>query len=242
MKLRFATQEDPVIDAKPRESDALSPSEKVALWDTEIAEFADFPKDEIVEEKELDDLLSSFSSHQNFLRQSQEYQWLLGKIRANVMLLQKDRDVMSAISNEINAAFDRLKNKGSQSPAPVYTVSFDIKIGIGPFLDRYYANDSYRDVGSVITLTGSAVNAQAVTCRQYLQQTWPISGIKTLDALERSRTSQSSRPYRCTSFLIAEGCIVLTTYRSTNRWQSIRVHNWRHRYPHLCNRYSTLSG
>lgn len=41
------------------------------------------------------------------------------------------------------------------------------------FMREQYGDSSKTSLGSVITLSGSALCAQAVTCREYLQSNWP---------------------------------------------------------------------
>ncbi len=44
---------------------------------------------------------------------------------------------------------------------------------------------------------GSVTDAQAATCEQYMRQTWPVSGIDTLRALENALATRLARPYIC---------------------------------------------
>jgi hypothetical protein len=188
------------LEERPSESvDTLSAREKVDMWNAESTTIPD----QVLEDEEhislglQDHILSNFSKHQDFLKQSKEYQWLLGKIRAVAMLSQRDNNVLADIKKKMNAAFDRTKHKGLQGHAPVYAASFKVALKLQAFLDLYYEEDACQDIGNVITLTGSAVDAQAVTCKQYMTQTWPISGVDTLRALERSLANKSADSYEC---------------------------------------------
>ena len=46
--------------------------------------------------------------------------------------------------------------------------------------------DDYKNVvlSSVITITGTALFAQATTCGQYVQQSWPLKGDSVLEVLQ----------------------------------------------------------
>ncbi len=74
-------------------------------------------------------------------------------------------------------------------------------VGERRLLKWYYEADPCRDLGAVLTITGSAMDAQAVTCTQYMQQTWSSGGISTLRAVERAlakaKAISSPSPYKC---------------------------------------------
>ena len=51
--------------------------------------------------------------------------------------------------------------------------------------DQYKESYSTCRVGHVITLTGdTALKAQATTCQEYMQRTWPTTWRRTLDAIQ----------------------------------------------------------
>jgi hypothetical protein len=134
------------------------------MWNPESA----IIPDQVLGEESLglqDPILSDFSKHQDFLKHSKEYQWLLGKIRAAAMLSQRDSYVLADIKKKINATFDCTKHEGLQGHAPVYAASFKVALKLQAFLDLYYEDDACREIGNVITLTGLAVDAHAVTCK-----------------------------------------------------------------------------
>lgn len=47
-----------------------------------------------------------------------------------------------------------------------------------------FPEESDIRLGAVIVLTGSRIDAQAITCANYVHQTWPTTGTKLLLALE----------------------------------------------------------
>lgn len=109
-------------------------------------------------------------------------------------------EVLLGIRCEIKAALDVIQ-AGTSYPDRIYAASFHVALRLEAFLHWYHGADRGQALGAVLTLTGSAIDAQAVTCQQYMKQTWPSSGIETLraveEALARAKASSSPTPYKC---------------------------------------------
>lgn len=181
--------------------DTISARERVKSRHTESAVEPTQTCEQIVEEDKPSDSrdhpLSNFSEQHDFLRKGTQYQWLLGKIHTTATLTQTDNDIIADINSKMNAAFNWVKHKGLYPHTPVCCVRFYVVLAMNSFLDVYYQDGAYRRLGTVITLTGSAIDAQAVTCEQYMRQTWPASGIDTLQAVERALINSSASLYKC---------------------------------------------
>ena len=67
-----------------------------------------------------------------------------------------------------------------------YKVSFEIHWDLVEFMRNQY--DDYKNVflSSVITITGTAIFAQATTCGQYVRQRWPLKGDAVLEVLQEA--------------------------------------------------------
>jgi hypothetical protein len=78
-----------------------------------------------------------------------------------------------------------------------YEAIFQIRWSIEKFIQDQYREDMPR-FGSVLTLTGSALYAQASTCANYIEMTWPSTGtffLELLDAIYASMVaSDTERP------------------------------------------------
>jgi hypothetical protein len=61
--------------------------------------------------------------------------------------------------------------------------TFDISWPIVDIMRSQYGAN-FANVGAVITLTGTTLNAQATTCAEYFKTTWPVTGTVLLDLLE----------------------------------------------------------
>ena len=63
-----------------------------------------------------------------------------------------------------------------RSPEP-YKVTFEVNWDPLTFVkEQEYGEEPSRAIETAITLTGSAKDAQALTCAQYMYQTWPSTG------------------------------------------------------------------
>jgi hypothetical protein len=78
-----------------------------------------------------------------------------------------------------------------------YKAIFRMRWSIEKFMQDQYREDIPR-IGSVLTLTGSALYAQASTCANYIKMTWPSTGtffLELLDAIHASMVaSDTERP------------------------------------------------
>ncbi|KAI9782507.1 MAG: hypothetical protein M1839_004993 [Geoglossum umbratile] len=130
----LASPGEPAIDIRPLgSSNVVSVWEKVSLWNTESAIDPDPPCGQIFEEEHnsldaQDHVLSNFLKHRHFLKDSKEYLWLIGKIRAAAALSQSDNNVITGINCKLNLGFNRMKHKELHDPALTYAASFNIPL------------------------------------------------------------------------------------------------------------------
>lgn len=179
-----------------RPSDLISIEEKISFWNAALTIDLKPLSEEILLEDE-DDLwdpesnrLEKFSKQYGFLKERKEYQWLLERIRAATNLSTHN-------SRTISTSLKATVQKGDQGPASIYSAAFQVELNLRAFLDQYYQDDPCQNIGNVFVLTGCAVNAQIVSCEQYVKQLWPISGVEILRALENSLTYSSGDTYIC---------------------------------------------
>lgn len=64
-----------------------------------------------------------------------------------------------------------------------HLITFNVSCSIVEFMCLQYGTD-FPNIGAVVTLTGSALYAQATTCAEYIKTTWPESGPAFLELLE----------------------------------------------------------
>ncbi len=77
---------------------------------------------------------------------------------------------------------------------------FKIPWNLQAFLKEQYPDEQNLQLGHIITIVGSGVDAQALTCAGYLSQVWPATGLNTLSALQEAVINGVGKPYKCNVF------------------------------------------
>lgn len=120
------------------------------------------------------------------------YDWLIGDIQRLCLLEPSTPDTMAEISSAILQGVlpPQLRFSRGES-VPSYKMTYSLDWDLVSFLeDQEYNTDNAEALPLVITLTGSRGAAQALTCSEYLRQTWPSSAdemVKLLQALLESK-------------------------------------------------------
>jgi hypothetical protein len=65
-----------------------------------------------------------------------------------------------------------------------HTIAYDLEWEVPIFLQKYFAEG--QELGNVLTVTGDGKDAQAQSCSDYLENTWPAVGRALLDCLQKS--------------------------------------------------------
>ncbi|KAF7555660.1 hypothetical protein G7Z17_g1968 [Cylindrodendrum hubeiense] len=130
-----------------------------------------------------------------FLSKTPAYQWLLSRLRQELVLApvksdsgsDSDIDIMAKISDTIISSV-QTRHVSRESSSQTYTMTFEIDWNPRVFIrDEEYQEhegESGEAIGMALTLTGSAKNAQALSCGQYLTQTWPSTGKQILQLVK----------------------------------------------------------
>jgi len=75
--------------------------------------------------------------------------------------------------------------EGLRETSSHHRTYFSIHWDLRAFIREQYENQPVS-IGSIITLSGSAIAAQATTCKQYIEANWPLYGSKVLQLLEKA--------------------------------------------------------
>ena len=169
--------------------DGMSPAEKVLLWDT--AEHSDFLPVSESAEQQPDEVREPprYQEVRSFILDGPAYQWLLENARSSALLTERKGTALEAVSRKIDAALSLLRTQDSK-PSPVFVTSFDMDWDLPDFL-RAQEYDTTLEIAfeRAITLTGFGNSAQALSCADYMCQTWPSSGCEVVRALQKALTS-----------------------------------------------------
>ncbi len=189
--IRFNTGSLPLDQTEPLVSD------KIAGWDIDGSEPPLIQQpidDEFVEDGP--DSLVAYSKALKFLVESRRYKQLLAKIDTALTLTAREGSAMDRISKQIRAQLNLFS--GSKDTLITQKVIFEVDWDPLEFLkDQEYRNGTLQKLGEVIVITGTAIDAQATTCGQYMRQTWPLTGIETLERVQAAISSVYGHEYAC---------------------------------------------
>ncbi|KAI1457381.1 hypothetical protein F4805DRAFT_457755 [Annulohypoxylon moriforme] len=139
--------------------------------------------------------LPEIEEYKRFIFSNFVYQWLLGRLRREITLSQSNTKphILEGIGNKIRRAIHQ-KSHISRSISPEYIrITYILDWDILLFLHaQEYDLPGADAVANVVTLTGSSVDAQALSCRDYLAQMWPHTGHKTLKLLQNTLRANGS--------------------------------------------------
>jgi hypothetical protein len=147
-------------------------------------------------EKELPDLAEAAV----FLFQSDAFEQLQTRMRTESLLSDRDGQAIQSIRTTILGALDTPDSRfraSSQGPK-LRTAKFIVSWNPIEFLRQQYPEVERPAIKDIITMTGSATDAQAVTCELYIRQLWPLSGEDGLLALQMA-VDTPGRAYECKS-------------------------------------------
>jgi hypothetical protein len=85
---------------------------------------------------------------------------------------------MQKIKREVLSVLPSSRNIIGRNSAPQeFTAIFEVSWDPSLFTKQQgYSEPAYLVLESIITLTGSLVEAQALTTKEYMQQVWPVTG------------------------------------------------------------------
>lgn len=132
--------------------------------------------------------LPQLPHYEEFIRESDAYQWLLTKIRQHGQLTFGNPDAMSAIGTRIRKllrAQEPLRKMSSRKPPALVRMTFNLDWNPVRFMQEAgFAVPLGETLLRVLCLTGSWDEAQATKVIDYMDQTWPRSGRALLALLQ----------------------------------------------------------
>lgn len=115
-------------------------------------------------------------AYRNLNFKAPAYEWLLASFCREFHLASAELSSMKAIRRKIIGSLPLPYKISRKKPAPTYKMIFEMEWDPLAFLkEQEYREEPGEAMEMAITLTGSARDAQALTCAQYLRQTWPSS-------------------------------------------------------------------
>jgi hypothetical protein len=143
--------------------------------------------------EEIDQRVPGYPQLRTFLIKCEAYKWLLASAESCALLTLRKGSTMDNISQAIDAAQGDLSSRHSfNAPLapPSSTIRFDLDWDLPSFLKEQNYDPSLENAFErAITITGSDVTAQALSCIDYMRQTWPYSGPLLIRAFQQALAS-----------------------------------------------------
>lgn len=130
------------------------------------------------EDSEDLDASSDSGQYVHFIKQHPAYDWLIENLIRETRLSQGGSDNMQKIKREVLSVLPSSRNIIGRNSAPQeFTAIFEVSWDPSLFTKQQgYSEPAHLVLESIITLTGSLVEAQALTTKEYMQQVWPVTG------------------------------------------------------------------
>ncbi|RAL08755.1 Pfs domain protein [Aspergillus homomorphus CBS 101889] len=131
---------------------------------------------------------SGFPQVQSYLaliHKSPTYPWLLDSIRRECVLAAPERQLKCHIRDYVQEALPQSSRMNRKYPTATFDVLFKVYWDPVGFLEEQgYEETSGEAFGRIITLTGCNSTVQALTIQDYMQQTWPSTGMQILNLVK----------------------------------------------------------
>lgn len=119
------------------------------------------------------------------LIETEAYEWLLTKLRSEVLLVSPGLNIIEVTRQQITDHIWMSRNKEDFMSKMHSKVVFSMDWDILRFLkEQKYSSEHSDSVERVITITGNCDDGQALTLAQYLTQTWPSTGAIILEMVK----------------------------------------------------------
>jgi hypothetical protein len=154
------------------------------------------PKIELGEEHDADfcPIMPGLQKYRECVLETPAYDWLLCDIQKHCLLETSSPDTMSDIGNTILQGLPSQLRFSRRESVPSYKMTYTLDWNLVSFLeDQEYNMGIAEALPLVITLSGSREAAQALTCSQYLHQTWPSSAEGILKLLQSVLRAESNK-------------------------------------------------
>jgi hypothetical protein len=173
--------------------DGMSPEEKMQLAHWPNAKNFDLLEPACVEQQIVDvQMPPRYQEVRSFLLDSSAYQWLIENARSSALLTPRKGTTLDLIAREFDATLLSIKTS-----RPDQAQIFQTKFWVNWDLQGFLSNQEYDSTLEIaferaITVTGSGTNAQALSCLDYMCQTWPSSGRQFVRILQTALMSPES--------------------------------------------------
>ncbi|TFB01273.1 hypothetical protein CCMA1212_006791 [Trichoderma ghanense] len=131
------------------------------------------------------DSLQDFYHYREAITAGPALQWIVEELRRELSPSTSGLHTMEKISSDILKGLSKDQKISKRHPSRLSKLTFDVACDILAYMeDQGYAMDADEVLPRAITLTGSSTNAQALTIKQYVCQTWPTIKCHLVEAIQ----------------------------------------------------------
>ncbi|KAF2494968.1 hypothetical protein BU16DRAFT_462498 [Lophium mytilinum] len=136
-------------------------------------------------EKDDDEAMPASDQYRDLLRETSAYKWLVATLRREATLSRGTPDLMEAIREEIFSALPSAPKVSRRQPSQPYKATFELDWDPWEFVkEQQYSETIEKALENAVTLTGCPNDAQALTTKAYLRQTWPATGSQVMQLVK----------------------------------------------------------
>ncbi|KFX87483.1 hypothetical protein V494_06530 [Pseudogymnoascus sp. VKM F-4513 (FW-928)] len=147
--------------------------------------------------EEEDDAPKLPPEYQDLIYKAPAYEWLISSLLREPLLVQPKPNQMDAVKKKIMKSLPSSHRVSKYRPAEAYVTTFEVIWDPVAFVkEQKYEGEPDEAIEIALTLTGTAKDAQAFPCGQYLKQIWGTSGehiIRLVKDVVRSENSRCTR-------------------------------------------------
>lgn len=127
---------------------------------------------------------AGMEAYREVITDSDSYDWLISKLRCDLVFYVPGEDAREQISNSIYS-HPALRRVSRRAPQPVFKAVYTVDWDLPYFLhDQDYGKHTTEALWDALTLTGRVNESEGLACGDYMCRTWPHSGAKFLELLE----------------------------------------------------------
>ncbi|KAF5642474.1 nucleoside phosphorylase [Fusarium tjaetaba] len=185
--------------------DSMSLNERMALWEQSedrqqpsIEEGLDNLKLVETEEEEYEEDDIWVTAYRDFAPGTEAYSWLMAQLQRNMDSALEEPTAIRLIRDQLLSSVPSPQRISRSVSSESCSVLFDLDWDILEFFDsQEYSKPPEEVLSAVITLTGSASDAQASNCAQFLEQTWPNTGDMILQLMRDLLRPEGGHAHEC---------------------------------------------
>jgi hypothetical protein len=147
---------------------------------------------------DVEEVLPEISTYRKLIEQSRAYMWLLAQLRRKTRLSTPGIDVRMALRKSVLGCLSEPPGISRRGFTELISAVYDVHWDVLEFLNGQLYKEPEHGLENVVTLTGSADQAQAETCIRYVEQIWPSMGRCLLRALKCAVQAAEGTLHTCT--------------------------------------------